>query len=186
MRKTLFSNLRSHVFAAFLPWIAFSLIVNKSLLAASLVALGLMVVCNFRELKKGFVLPWGSALFFAFLALNDLFAFWPWAGTHVFMLSNSALAAIVLISMIILRPFTLQYAREEVAQEKWQHPTFIKINWILTSIWLVLMIIMALPSYFLTQDEILSNWIWNYGLSIACIVIGMKCNKAIPKYLTMR
>lgn len=140
-----------------------------------------MIILNFREVKKGFILPWGSMIFFAFFALNNYFKFWNWADTHTFLIINSALALIVLFSMAIGKPFTLQYAKEEVPKNSWNSPHFLRINWILTSIWAVLMIVMALPNFFLTHEQITQSWFWNYGLSIFCIIIGMECNKLIPK-----
>lgn len=176
---------RNHLFTAFLPWIFFSIFNNSRLFPnplfwASLGALLLVLLCNFKELKKGFVMPLGSVIFFAFFALNDLLRFSPWAENHSFLLINSGLAIIVCFSMVIGKPFTLQYAREKVDKSLWNRPIFLKVNWILTTIWAILMIIMALPSYFLAQDQLSSSWFWNYGLSIICIVIGLECNKIIP------
>lgn len=173
----------SHLIAAFLPWIFFSAVHPYSLLLASVCALVLMGILNFRELKKGFVMPWGSVVVFAVLALNNLFVFSKWIEANSFILTNSALTAIIWFSMVVGRPFTLQYAREEVDASRWNHPLFLKINWILTGIWALLMTISALPVYFLTREEILSFWFWSYGLNILCVVIGFKCNKAIPKLL---
>lgn len=187
MLKRLFSAFSNHLLAAFIPWIFFSAFYGttaRSMLIASLGACALTLLLNFKELKKGFILPWGSLIFFCFLAINDSFISWKWVESHAFLLVNSALAAIVCFSLIIGKPFTLQYAREQVEPKHWQSPTFLKINWILTSIWAVLMIIMAIPSYFLTQKQILNSWFWNYGLTILCIVVGIQCNKIIPKLLS--
>jgi small-conductance mechanosensitive channel len=142
-----------------------------------------MIGFNGKELRKGFILPWGSVLFFMLLALNNTLSLWPWARTHTFQIVNSGLAIIILISMAIGRPFTLQYAREEVPPEKWSHPMFLKINWILTSAWAVLMIVMAIPSYLLTEEAIQASWFFNYGFSIICIVLGLCCNRWVPALL---
>lgn len=179
--KTFMNLPQSHLIAAFLPWIFFSMVRPTSLLIASIGAILLMGLFNFRELRKGFVMPLGSIVVFALLALNNLFEFSKWMEAHTFILINSALAAIVWFSMAIGNPFTIQYAREEVDRSRWNHPIFLKINWILTSLWAVLMTISALPGYFLTMDQITSSWFWSYGLSILCVVIGFRCNKKIPK-----
>ena len=171
----------AHLIGAFLPWIFFSTVHSYSFSLASVGALVMMGLLNFRELKRGFVMPWGSAFVFAILGLNNLFLFSEWIERNHYILMNSGLAAIIWFSMIIGRPFTLQYAREEVDASRWHHPLFLKINWILTGIWAVLMTISALPVYFLTQGEISASWFWSYGLNILCIVIGFKSNKSIPK-----
>ncbi|MGE0383066.1 MAG: hypothetical protein AB7O90_19730 [Hyphomicrobium sp.] len=186
MWQRLLSLFKNHLFTAFLPWIFFASLYGTNslmMLIACLGALLLMVVLNFRELRKGFILPWGSVIVFALLAINSQLTLWPWGQAHASLLANSALAAIVLFSMVIGKPFTLQYAREQAPPERWHHPLFLKINWVLTSIWAVLLIIMALPSYFLTQQQIAHSWFLGYGLSLICIIIGLQCNRFVPKLM---
>jgi hypothetical protein len=45
------------------------------------------------------------------------------------------LLCIILISMAIGKPFTLQYARERVPAERATSPQFAKINFVITSMW---------------------------------------------------
>ena len=178
--------LKNHTLAAFIPWIFFGIFsgnTEKSMLFSSLGALVLMGVFNFRELAKGFILPWGSVILFSFLVINDLGGFVALSSIGSLRLINSTLAVIVIFSLIIGKPFTLQYAREEVDSHHWHSPIFIKINWILTGIWALLMVIMALPGYMLSYEQIHQSWFWSYGLMIACIVAGIQCNKRLPKLL---
>ncbi|MEI9997899.1 MAG: hypothetical protein WDO13_01360 [Verrucomicrobiota bacterium] len=42
---------------------------------------------------------------------------------------------IVLVSLAIRQPFTLQYAREKVAPELWGSPVFVRTNDIITAVW---------------------------------------------------
>jgi hypothetical protein len=56
---------------------------------------------------------------------------------------DGGLAIIVLISLLIRRPFTLQYARETVPQEFWNHPIFIRTNNIISAAWLLCFIVSA-------------------------------------------
>ena len=42
---------------------------------------------------------------------------------------------IVLISMVIGRPFTLQYARERVPEQHWRTPLFLAVNRRITGVW---------------------------------------------------
>lgn len=185
LRKAIFS-VKNHIFAAFIPWIFFALFYGastQSIVISSVGALVLVFFFNFTKLQKGFVLPWGSALLFAFVALNALGGFVKLDALGNVRLINSALAAIVLFSMLIGKPFTLQYAKEEVDSTRWRHPHFRRINWILTGIWAVLMVVMALPSYFLTYEQLRDSWFWSWGLMIVCIVVGVRCNKRLPKML---
>jgi len=177
---------KNHLFLAFIPWIFFALLYGNTHLSALIGsggALLLMVLFDFRELAKLFILPWGSVLLFGFLLINNLHEFVALSTIGALRLINSTLAAIVIFSLLIGRPFTLQYAREEVDSKYWKNPNFIKINWILTSIWAVLMIVMALPSYFLSYEVIHESWFWSYGLMILCILVGVQCNRRLPKLL---
>ena len=90
---------------------------------------------------------------------------------------------IVIVSMLLKKPFTIQYSKEQTPPEHWNSPLFLKINWILTSVWAVLMIIMALPSYLFSQSYIQDSFFYNYGLSVLCIVLGIRCNKTLPKWI---
>lgn len=171
--------------AVFIPWIFFSVFYGntpESMFFASIAALILMVALNFKELNQGFILPWGSVVFFAFLALNAHYDMIPWAQDHALLLLNSGLAAIVWFSMLIFKPFSIQYARLEVNPLFWHHPIFIKTNWLITSVWAILMTIMALPSYFMPQAQLLDSWFWNYGLTILCIVVALWLTKKIPGF----
>lgn len=184
--KKLWHRSQNHLIAAFLPWIFFSIMHAKSLFWTSIFSIILMGFLNFIELKKGFIMPWGSVIVFAILALNDRLMFSKWMENNSSVLIDSALAAIVWFSMIINKPFTIQYAREEVERSRWNHPIFLKINWILTGIWAVLMTVMALPRFFLTSDQISSSWFLDYGFSILCVLIGIQCNKIIPRMFGMK
>jgi hypothetical protein len=48
---------------------------------------------------------------------------------------DAGLLLIVLISLAIAKPFTLQYARERVPEDRWKSPQFLRINFIITAVW---------------------------------------------------
>jgi hypothetical protein len=45
------------------------------------------------------------------------------------------LLLIVLVSLALRRPFTLQYAREQVPEEFWSSPQFVRTNYVITAVW---------------------------------------------------
>ena len=45
--------------------------------------------------------------------------------------------------MAIGRPFTLQYAREQVSPEFWNSPEFIRTNYVITAIWALAFLVMV-------------------------------------------
>jgi hypothetical protein len=48
---------------------------------------------------------------------------------------NAGLLLVVVISPVIRRPFTLQYAREQVAPEVWNSPEFSRSNYVISGVW---------------------------------------------------
>lgn len=175
--------------SGFIPWIFFSVFYGttpESMSFAGAGALILTIIFNMKELRHGFILPWASIIFFSLLSLNDHFAFYAWPEQHALIIIDSALAAIVWFSMLIGKPFTLQYARLKIDPAFWQSPGFIKVNWMITSVWAILMTAMAIPSYVIPQDQLLDSWFWNYGFGVLCIVIALRLTKKIPSWYTGR
>lgn len=79
-------------------------------------------------------------------------AAWPWLRCSMSRRGRSsacglwvdaALLMIVLASIAIRRPFTLQYAREGVASEAWASPAFRHINDVLTAAWALAFAVMV-------------------------------------------
>jgi hypothetical protein len=58
-----------------------------------------------------------------------------WTVATVRLAVDAGLLAIVVISLAIGRPFTLQYAREQVPKEFWSTPVFAATNRLITSVW---------------------------------------------------
>ena len=59
------------------------------------------------------------------------------------MLVDSGLLLIVLGSIAVRQPFTLQYAREQIAPELWDNPKFIRTNYIITGVWALAFVVMV-------------------------------------------
>ena len=51
------------------------------------------------------------------------------------LIVDGGLCAIVLLSIAFRRPFTIQYAREQVPQQYWSSPTFKRTNYIISAAW---------------------------------------------------
>jgi tryptophan-rich sensory protein len=57
---------------------------------------------------------------------------------------DSGLLIIVLLSLVVGKPFTLQYAREQVAPELWDQPEFRRINYVISGVWALAFAVMVL------------------------------------------
>ncbi|NUB22715.1 hypothetical protein GBZ26_26490, partial [Azospirillum formosense] len=60
------------------------------------------------------------------------------------LLVDAGLLLIVLISIALRRPFTLQYAREQVAHEFWDDPRFIHTNYVITGVWALAFLVLVI------------------------------------------
>ncbi len=106
----------------FIPWLLFLFLAGDSLAnlqLAILVSLLASIVLGFNGLKKGFILTWFA--------------------THMDLLANSTLACIMWLTVLLGKPFALQYAQEEVTKEQWSDPHFIAGCRFISLIWAWLM-----------------------------------------------
>ncbi len=126
------------VIQSFLPWILFFMLAGNTqqqLDTAIIVAAVTSIVFELKSLKKGFILSWGTLIFFIFMIVAVILLRNQWVAKFSWIFSNGALAIIAWVSIIIRKPFTIQYAKEQVSKDKWQHPLFLKINYLLTAVW---------------------------------------------------
>ena len=81
------------------------------------------------------ILEVGGLVLFGLLSAYTLLAASHWTVATVRLAVDAGLLAIVLVSLAIRRPFTLQYARERVPEQLWGSPLFITTNYIITAVW---------------------------------------------------
>jgi carotenoid cleavage dioxygenase len=176
------------ILLGFLPWIAFRVISGPSiwrLNAAILVSLALVIVMGCKQLAKGFILTWGSLLFFGVNLVMVVFLRNLWVIENLESLANGALAAIAWLSIFMGKPFVLQYARETVPPERQAYPDFYPICRALAVIWGVVFLIATGMSLGKTY-----GW-WSDGLgyqavSLGLIGLGLWLNHFYPQYVRRR
>lgn len=163
------------ILIGFLPWILYFVFIGTRPEQQELAVLAALVttfIFNFNELKKGFILTWGTLIFFLFLTFAVFYIHSDWMEHHANLIANSGLALIAWFSLIIGKPFTIQYAREQVAKEFWQTPTFIRINQIITLVWatsfLIAVGLSILHHYFFHLDSVIYQ-IFSYTPTVAAI-----------------
>ena len=128
------------ILLAFAPFIVFILadrLVGPTLglCAGAVVSVGLLVRYWITPGRTPKILEIGTALLFGGLALYAVLGAPTWSVIGVRLCVDTGLLLIVLVSMAVGRPFTLQYAREQVTPEFWNRPEFIRANYIITAIW---------------------------------------------------
>jgi len=81
------------------------------------------------------ILEVGSLVLFGLLCVYTLVVAPRWTVATVRLAVDGGLLVIVLVSLAIGRPFTLQYARERVPEQFWASPIFLAVNRVITAVW---------------------------------------------------
>ena len=156
------------IFLILAPYGAYTLLMlvtsaTISVFAASAICLATIaidVACG-RSVK---ILAAGSAIVFATIGLA-LALFDPKLGTLGVKLSvDVGIFVISLGSMLVRRPFTLQYALEAVPAETAAMPGFLHANYVITGAWTVAALLMAAANVVLLYVPGLPLW---SGLAVA-------------------
>ena len=126
---------------AFAPWVSFKLIIALPIAEPVLmVKVGIVVaasVCAYQAwtgLHKG-ALMWGGLLFFGFALITVPLMNNLWVIQHLGVLSHGTLASFTWASILMKKPFTLEYAKQHVAPSMWANASFLRKNNILTGVW---------------------------------------------------
>jgi len=149
------------------PWIVYSLVEGEGRLELSAaVALGtgfLILILNWYRGSSPKLLEFADVTYFGALAVLVALASestrdWLelWGGET----ANIALLVIVLGSVVIRKPFTLQYAKEDTPKEYWDTPGFLRANYLISWVWVAAFAIEAASGLY--GDAVLdnSNNIW--------------------------
>ncbi len=142
------------ILLAFAPFIVFALIdrtvgITGGLIAGAATSAALLIRDWISANRSPKVLEIGTFLLFAGLALYALFGTPEWSIMGVRLRVDAGLLLIVLISMVIRQPFTLQYAREQTSREIWTARAFIRTNYIITAAWALAFLVLVLADLIL-------------------------------------
>jgi len=124
------------------PWIVYSLVEGQSRLElSSALALGsaVAILCiNWIRGDSPKMLEWSDVVYFTALTIVIAFAS---TGTRTWLelwggeVANIALLVIVVASILVRQPFTLQYAKEDAPPEMWEEPHFLRANYVISWVW---------------------------------------------------
>jgi hypothetical protein len=137
------------ILLAFAPFIVFAVLDRVFGPAAALVAgAAVSAALIARDLlgsgRSVKILEVGTFILFSGLALYTLLRGASWSVIGVRLCVDAGLLAVVLASMAVGRPFTLQYAREQVSPQLWNRPEFIRTNYVITGVWALAFFVMVL------------------------------------------
>jgi len=173
------------ILLGFLPWIVFGVVSGPTLWrlnAAIIIALVLVPVMGYRQLAKGFILTWGTLLFFC---VNLVLVVWwqnPWVIEHLDILAKGTLAAITWVSIFAGQPFVLQYARETAPPERQASPVFFRTCRNLAVMWGVIFLLATGMSVAKTSGGWAAGPAYQLS-SWGLIGLGLWLNHWYPQYV---
>ncbi|KTC87816.1 carotenoid oxygenase family protein [Legionella drozanskii] len=176
------------IFIGFLPWILFSAFYGKSrqeIVLTLIISSIVLLVSEWRQLLKGFILSWGTLLFFFLVYVFTLLFRIDWVVQNAWMLSNAFLALIVWFSLFVGKPFTIQYAYEQTPKQIWNTPGFWHVNKRLTVMWGLILtfsaVLYLIPWGVTTAQEIIYQ-----VLLYAPMTLGFYLSKKYPSWYRER
>jgi intracellular septation protein A len=151
-----------------------------SLLVAAAICLATIALDAFRG-RSVKILPAGSALvFFAITLYLDVLD--PGlSSSQVKVVVDTAIFAISLGSMLVRRPFTLQYAIEAVPAEIAAMPGFLHANYIITGAWALAALLMMLANLAVIYVPGLPIWL-SIAIALAARNSAVFFTKWYPAY----
>jgi len=137
------------ILLAFAPFVAFAVVDRlfgslEGLCAGFAVSAILLIRDWLSRNRAPKILEIGTAALFGALALYTLLANPGWSIMGVRLVVDAGLLSIVLMSLAIRQPFTLQYAREQVEREVWASKEFLRTNDVITAVWALAFLVLVI------------------------------------------
>jgi hypothetical protein len=165
----------------FVPWVLFAVLSRRDTLQAAVVVglAGALVVSLPGILaRRPKMLEIGTIVFFVIFVVV-VFAVDPGADDFLNRygraIATAGLASIAALSLLIGKPFTEQYAREQVDPGLWKTDRFIDLNRHFTAAWALVFLVMACSHVVAGAiDTHRAETIFNWVIPIALIVAMVK------------
>lgn len=153
-------------------------------LVVAAAASGLLVL---RDVRAGEpkLLELGTLALFAGLAAWAAATGAGWSVLQVRLYVDSGLLAIVLLSLLLRRPFTLPYARQQAPREVWALPRFLRMNMVISAAWaLALVAIVAADLVMLLQPAL--PLAVGIAITAAALAAALRFTSWYPDHLLAR
>jgi hypothetical protein len=178
-----------NILFGFAPYIAFFLFMRTVSIDAGLwSALVVAVLIGARDWTRSGslkVLEAGTVLIFLALVIFTAAEHWKWTVMAVRLVVDAGLLAIVLVSLAVGRPFTLQYARERVAEHYWHTPLFLTINRGITFAWAAALATLVAAHAAVIFVPVVPWWL-DIALTISVLAAALRFTELYPKYASRK
>lgn len=172
------------------PWVVMAILSSYDRFEEAVcAALGLVLLTLWLSRRRGgsiHALDLFGAVFFAALAVVGLIASEGtigWLQTWAGEISNVVLAMFVIATILTRRPFTLPYAKEQTPQEHWNSPLFLRVNYMISSVWAGAFVFSAVVGFI--GDAVLhdpDNFWTGWVLQLAAIFFAVAFTAFYPDY----
>ncbi len=185
------------MFLSLVPWVLFSVIVNRhgaqAAAIAALAAAAVSLVLMLRNGRTGIkIIDVTGVVTFGLLGAGGMILGTPvtdWTADY----GRGAVAillAVIMLGSSVTIPFTEQYARESVPREYWHSPTFRSVNRRISALWGTIILVMGgghllaggldpatNPSAGARPVDLLLNW----ALPIGLILLAIRATERISR-----
>jgi hypothetical protein len=167
----------------FAPFIAFALLTRLTGVAVSLwAATAIAAALTARSRLAGQsikILEAGTIILFGLLALYTTVTQTHWSLPLVRLVVDSGLLAIVLLSIAVRQPFTLQYARERVSPEARASAMFLRVNYVISAVWALALAIGVLADLTMEYAPSVPRWL-DIAIIVAALVGALRFTEWYP------
>ena len=171
--------------SGFMPWILFLFLSGHTLASLErsiIICLLASLIFGFRELRKGFVLQWGTLLFFTGCAITLNIMNVVFIAKNMGIISNGFLASLIWGTILIGKPFTLQYARADLPKERWNDPKVMRSCRFVAIVWaLLLTFSTAISCFKVINQGLYPDWVY-FDTSIGIILVGIIFTTLYKRY----
>ncbi|MCL5037121.1 MAG: hypothetical protein M1269_08405 [Chloroflexi bacterium] len=160
----------------FSPWLLFLFLPTDGwdpLRRVVVICLAASVVFGWGDLRRGFILQWCSLAFFLFCTISFWGFKWVWLAEHMGIIGNGFLDGVIWITVLIGKPFTLQYAQADLPKEQWHDEGLIHSCRFLAIFWGALLLVPTAFYIFRFYHPTALPALFYFYLSVICIVIGV-------------
>jgi intracellular septation protein A len=162
-----------NILLSFGPFILFAALMRFgdvlfALIAAAALS-GLLILRERRRGKSVKILEAGTVLLFGGLAIFTAVTHYDWTILEGRLAVDLGLLVIVLGSIIARRPFTLQFAREEVPREYWTNAQFITTNYRISAAWALAFLLLVLADIVMAFYPAIPLWI---GIAVTILALA--------------
>ena len=160
----------------FLPWLLFLILPTNGwepLRRAVLICLIVSVVFAWKQLRDRFILQWATVAFFLFSAISFYGFKSIWLANYIAIISNSFLDGVIWFTVLIGKPFTLQYARAELPPEQWYDEDVVRSCRTTAIFWGILLLVPTAFGVFRLRYPAALPGGFYFSISVFSIIFGV-------------